>query len=78
MICEACYSSFPFQLACANHPSIRITFLPDRDPMRRTHTAHVDFSSRKAAVEASFIAGQVYGLIFSVELALPMEYVPSE
>ena len=47
--------------------------LPDRDPLKRTQTAHVNFSSRKTAVQASFISGQVYGLIFDVKLAVPVE-----
>ncbi|KAF3052947.1 hypothetical protein E8E11_003933 [Didymella keratinophila] len=52
---------------------VNITMLPDRDPLKRTQTAHVDFSSRKLAVQASFISGQVYGLIFDVKLSVPVE-----
>ncbi|KAF3038855.1 hypothetical protein E8E12_008335 [Didymella heteroderae] len=52
---------------------VEITMLPDRDPLKRTRTAHVDFASRKTAVQASYISGQVYGLIFDVKLAVPVE-----
>ncbi|KAJ4411128.1 hypothetical protein N0V91_001501 [Didymella pomorum] len=52
---------------------VNITVLPDRDPLKRTQTAHVDFSSRETAVQASFTSGQVYGLIFDVKLAVPLE-----
>ena len=53
--------------------STDITFLPDRDPLKRTQTAHIDMSSRKAAIQASYITGHVYGLIFDVKLAVERE-----
>ncbi|KAJ4380150.1 hypothetical protein N0V86_004459 [Didymella sp. IMI 355093] len=56
----------------ANRNSLAITLLPERDPLKRTQTAHVDFASRKTAVQASYMSGQVYGLIFDVKLAVPV------
>jgi hypothetical protein len=57
----------------ANRNSLAITLLLERDPFKRTQTAHVDFSSRKTAVQASYMSGQVYGLIFDVRLAVPVK-----
>lgn len=47
--------------------------LPDRDALKRTQTAYVDFCSRKSAVQASFLSSQIYGLIFDVKLAVPVD-----
>ncbi|KAF1929548.1 uncharacterized protein M421DRAFT_31736, partial [Didymella exigua CBS 183.55] len=50
--------------------TVDITFLPDRHLLKRTQTAHVDFCCRESAVQASYVSGQVYGLIFDVRLAM--------
>ena len=59
--------------SAADECSVGITFLKDRHPLKRTQTAHVDMSSRKAAIRASYVMGQVYGLIFHVKLAVETE-----
>lgn len=56
-----------------DNTSVEITFLPDRDALKRTRTAHVELSSRNAAIGASYITGQVYGLKFDVVLAVELE-----
>jgi hypothetical protein len=54
----------------ANSYSVDIALLPDRDSLKRTQTAYIDMSSRKAAIQASYTTGEVYGLIFDVKLAV--------
>ncbi|KAJ4321764.1 hypothetical protein N0V94_002731 [Neodidymelliopsis sp. IMI 364377] len=53
-----------------HHQIDTITFLPDRDPLRRTQTAHIDMSSKETAMRASYLTGAVYGLIVDIRLAV--------
>lgn len=53
--------------------STKITILPERDPMLGTKTAHIEMSSRKAALQASHATGSMYGLIYKVRLAVEHE-----
>jgi hypothetical protein len=50
--------------------SIDVTLLPERDPVKRTRTAHVDMDSRWAAVRASYEVGGIYGLVIKIQLAV--------
>ncbi|KAF9692623.1 hypothetical protein EKO04_009519 [Ascochyta lentis] len=52
---------------------VNIDLLSDRDPLRRTQTAHVDMSSREAAVQASYLTGHIYGLIVHIKLAVEQD-----
>ncbi|KAF1360282.1 hypothetical protein EJ07DRAFT_177603 [Lizonia empirigonia] len=52
---------------------VNITILPHRDPQKRTKTAHIDMSSRAPAIRASYTTGNVYGLRFTVTLAVKQE-----
>ena len=54
----------------ADSHSVDIVLLPERDPLKRTQTAYIDMSSRKAVIQASYTTGEVYGLIFNVKLAV--------
>lgn len=53
-----------------DYRSADITLLPDRDPLKRTQTAYIDMASRKAAIQAAYTTGEIYGLIFEVKLAV--------
>jgi hypothetical protein len=50
--------------------SVEVTLLPERDPVKRTRTAHVDMDSRKATVHASYEVGGIYGLVAKIKLAV--------
>jgi hypothetical protein len=50
-----------------------VKILPGRDPIKRTQVAHVDFSTRDAAIRASFSIGNIFGLIPDLKLAVPRD-----
>jgi hypothetical protein len=53
---------------------VEVTFLRERDEVKRTRTARVQMWKREHAIEAvREVAGNVFGLIFKVELAVPEE-----
>jgi hypothetical protein len=53
---------------------VEVTFLRERDEVKRTRTARVEMWKREHAIEAvREVAGNVFGLIFKVELAVPEE-----
>ncbi|KAF1845644.1 uncharacterized protein K460DRAFT_112107 [Cucurbitaria berberidis CBS 394.84] len=52
------------------HDTRDITLLNERDPIRRTRIAHVDFSTRMAAVRASYLVGHIFGLCLDIRLAI--------
>ncbi|KAI2479513.1 RNA-binding protein [Pyrenophora tritici-repentis] len=47
-----------------------ITIHPERDPVKRTRTAHVDMTTRSSAVRASYEVGGIFGLVVKIRLAV--------
>ncbi|KAF2134199.1 hypothetical protein P153DRAFT_106817 [Dothidotthia symphoricarpi CBS 119687] len=47
-----------------------VRLLKQRDPIKRTQMAHIDFWKRKAAVEASFKIADIFGLCVNTRLAV--------
>jgi len=56
-----------------SHHRQEITFLPERDAVKRTQTAYVDMCTRDAAVQASYSVGSIFGLQLAIQLAVPRE-----
>ncbi|KAF1943473.1 hypothetical protein EJ02DRAFT_421315 [Clathrospora elynae] len=50
-----------------------VTLMNERDPIKRTKTAHVDMYTRKPAVRASYEVGAIFGLTLNIRLAVEHE-----
>lgn len=50
-----------------------VRLLPERDEIKGTKTAHMDMSTRQAAIRASHMTGGIFGLLLKLELVVEQE-----
>lgn len=47
--------------------------LPERDPIKRIKVAHIDFYTRETAIRASYLTGDIFGLLLDIKLIVENE-----
>jgi hypothetical protein len=75
LLCKSTFPSLQTTRTFTNrvHNSQELKVLPVRDPVKRTKAAYIDMVTRAAAIRASYMTGDIFGLLLDIKLAVEDE-----